>query len=184
MTTVWRRAMVYLGLGPDDEYDDYAAHGDDRAAAPEAAPVRPVTRPQAAAPSARPRPQAPIYSTPPESGDPGGVRPVPMSSEDPSKPRVRAVPQRASVRPFLVAPTSFGQVQEVADKFKAGQAVAMDMAEADRELARRLIDFLSGMCYGIGGEMEKLGNGFLLSPLGVEVPGDERRRLLTEVFGD
>lgn len=183
MTTVWRRAMVYLGLGPDEDYDDFAAHGDDRSYAPEPAPARPMARPQAA--PQRPRPQAPIYSTPPEMGDSGAVRPVPMSAEDSSKPRVRAVPQRASVRPVLVAPTSFGQVQEVADKFKAGQAVAMDMGEADRELARRLIDFLSGMCYGIGGEMEKLGNGlFLLSPVGVEVPGDERRRLLDQVFGD
>jgi cell division inhibitor SepF len=76
-------------------------------------------------------------------------------------------------------------VQEVADKFKAGQAVAVDMGNADRELSRRLIDFLSGMCYGIGGEMEKIENGlFLLSPVGVEVPADERRRLINGVLGD
>ena len=59
------------------------------------------------------------------------------------------------------------------------------MGRADRELSRRLIDFLSGMCYGLVGEMEKLGNGlFLLSPVGVEVPADERRRLVNELMGD
>ncbi|CAB4926822.1 MAG: DUF552 domain-containing protein [Actinobacteria bacterium] len=186
MTTVWRRTMVYLGLGPDDEYDDYGTQGDLSGGVAE--PVTPISRPAAARPAVAAqaqRPQAPIYSTPPESGDGPAVRPVPITAEDPSKPRVRAVPQRSNARAHLVTPTSFGMVQEVADKFKAGQAVAVDMGEADRELSRRLIDFLSGMCYGIGGEMEKIENGlFLLSPIGVEVPADERRRLLNSVLGD
>lgn len=187
MTTVWRRAMVYLGLGPDEEYDDYATHGDHHDSGVE--PVRPMSRPAPtrppATPTQRPPAQAPIYSTPPDAGEGISVRPVPITGEDPSKPRVRAVPQRSSARAHLVTPTSFGMVQEVADKFKAGQAVAVDMGSADRELSRRLIDFLSGMCYGIGGEMEKLGNGlFLLSPVGVEVPADERRRLVNDVIGD
>ena len=186
MTTVWRRAMVYLGLGPDDEYDDYGAQGDLNGAPAER--VSPISRPAPVRPQAVPqtqRPQAPIYSTPPEAGDGTSVRPVPIAGEDPSKPRVRAVPQRSNARAHLVTPTTFAMVQEVADKFKAGQAVAVDMGEADRELSRRLIDFLSGMCYGIGGEMEKVENGlFLLSPIGVEVPADERRRLITAVLGD
>jgi len=188
MTTVWRRAMVYLGLGPDEEYDDYATQGDYAESGVE--PVRPMSRPAPvrpapAAPTPRTPAQAPIYSTPPDPAEGISVRPVPITGEDPSKPRVRAVPQRSSARAHLVVPTSFGMVQEVADKFKAGQAVAVDMSRADRELSRRLIDFLSGMCYGIGGEMEKIGNGlFLLSPVGVEVPADERRRLLSDVTED
>ena len=188
MTTVWRRAMVYLGLGPDEEYDDYATQGDLADSGVE--PVRPVgrpapVRPAPATPTSRIAAQAPIYSTPPDPAEGTSVRPVPITGEDPSKPRVRAVPQRSSARAHLVVPTTFGMVQEVADKFKAGQAVGVDMGQADRELSRRLIDFLSGMCYGIGGEMEKIGNGlFLLSPVGVEVPADERRRLLSEVSGD
>jgi len=188
MTTVWRRAMVYLGLGPDEEYDDYATGGDLAGNGVEsAAPVsRPAAvRPAPAMPSPRPAAQAPIYSTPPDPTEGTSVRPVPITGDDASKPRVRAVPQRSNARAHLVTPTSFGMVQEVADKFKAGQAVAVDMGRADRELSRRLIDFLSGMCYGIGGDMEKLGNGlFLLSPVGVEVPADERRRLVNELMGD
>jgi cell division inhibitor SepF len=188
MTTAWRRAMVYLGLGPDEEYDDYAAQGDLTDSGVGSVP--PVSRPSAVRPTpATPTPrtpaQAPIYSTPPDPAEGTSVRPVPITGEDASKPRVRAVPQRSNARAHVVTPTSFGMVQEVADKFKAGQAVAVDMEQADRELSRRLIDFLSGMCYGIGGEMEKIGNGlFLLSPVGVEVPADERRRLVSELLGD
>jgi general secretion pathway protein C len=119
--------MVYLGLGPDEEYDDYATQGDLADSGVE--PVRPVgrpapVRPAPATPTSRIAAQAPIYSTPPDLAEGTSVRPVPITGQDPSKPRVRAVPQRSSARAHLVVPTTFGMVQEVADKFKAGQAVA------------------------------------------------------------
>jgi cell division inhibitor SepF len=47
-----------------------------------------------------------------------------------------------------------------------------------RDLSRRLIDFASGLCYGIGGQMEKVANSvYLLTPSNVEVSAEERRRL-------
>jgi cell division inhibitor SepF len=185
MATMWRKAMLYLGLGPDDEYDDYDAVPDDRPA-----PVRE----QAAAvrqPPARPAPpstanrgrtvqvQPPAFSTPPpEPSEPPAVRTLPVSGDESPKPRVRAVPRTPQKQPHVVEPTSFNQAQEVADKFKANQPVAMDLLEADRELSRRLIDFSSGLCYGLGGNMEKVANHvYLLTPAGVEVTADERRKL-------
>lgn len=54
----------------------------------------------------------------------------------------------------------------------------MDLSDVDRELARRLIDFSSGMCYALGGNMERVTPGvYLLTPSGVEVSAEERRRL-------
>ena len=187
MSSMWRNAMVYLGLGPDDEYDDYAASPDDRPLSP---PPSQVVR-QTARPSGTVRPRPPasagvVLSTPPETGEVSGVRPIPASSapsanrgfEDASKPRVRAVPRRQSVRPHLVTPTSFNQAQDIADNFKAGNAVAMDLYDADRDLSRRLIDFSSGLCYGLGGNMEKVAAGvYLILPVGVEVPAEERALL-------
>ena len=187
MSSMWRNAMVYLGLGPDDEYDDYAASPDDRPLSP---PPSQVVR-QTARPSGTVRPRPPasagvVLSTPPETSEVSGVRPVPASSapsanrgfEDASKPRVRAVPRRQSVRPHLVTPTSFNQAQDIADNFKAGNAVAMDLYDADRDLSRRLIDFSSGLCYGLGGNMEKVAASvYLIVPVGVEVPAEERALL-------
>lgn len=178
MATMWRKAMVYLGLGPDDDYDDYGASPDERPSAPEQPqPVRQQSRPTG---TVRPRPPAPMNQPQPQdSFDSPTVRPVPVG-DDPSSSRVRAVPRRPNVRPELVAPTSFNQAQDVADNFKAGKAVAMDLLDADRDLSRRLIDFSSGLCYGLGGHMEKLaGSIYLVTPLGVEVPADERERLAT-----
>ena len=175
----WRKTMVYLGLGPDEEYDEYAPVVDDRPAPPEMA-----ARPAPPRPSTSVRPQAPVLSTPPEPNEQSTVRAVPMG-EDLSKPRVRAVPRRVGARPMLVEPTVFAHAQEVADHFKQGRPVAMDLADADRDLARRLIDFSSGLCYGLGGQMQKLGGSiYLVIPTGVEVSEADRAELADGSFED
>jgi cell division inhibitor SepF len=70
-----------------------------------------------------------------------------------------------SVEPTTVRPRRFDQAQEVADRFKEGNPVIMNLEGADREVARRLIDFASGLCYGLDGSMEKVANGvYLLKP--------------------
>lgn len=100
----------------------------------------------------------------------GGVRPRPQV--------VRPVPMTANAKPHVVVPASFNQAQDVADTFKTNQPVVMNLQGADRELSRRLIDFASGLCYGLGGQMERLVNQvYLLTPSNVEVSADERRRL-------
>jgi cell division inhibitor SepF len=64
-----------------------------------------------------------------------------------------------------VRPRGFEQAQEVADFFKSGQPVIMNLEAADREVSRRLIDFASGLCYALEGSMEKVASGvYLLKP--------------------
>ena len=66
---------------------------------------------------------------------------------------------------------------------KNQQPVIMDLQDADRDLARRLIDFASGLCYGLGGQMERLDNQvYLLTPANVTVSSEERRRLRERGF--
>ena len=88
------------------------------------------------------------------------------------------MPVTPNAKPFVVMPTSFNQAQDVADKYKGSQPVIMNLQGADRDLSRRLIDFASGLCYGVGGQMERVANNvFLLTPSNVEVSAEERRRL-------
>ncbi len=90
-------------------------------------------------------------------------------------------PQRASNRssntsnePTTVRPRRFDQAQEVADRFKEGNPVIMNLEGADREVARRLIDFASGLCYGLDGSMEKVANGvYLLKPIAARTPRND-----------
>lgn len=193
MATMWRRAMLYLGLGPDDEYDDYESVPEERPAPREpVASTRPAPTRQSMARPAPPRPtqgrtravpapgQVPAFSTPPpEPNEPPAVRTLPVPGDGaPKPPRVRAVPRTPQKLAHVVVPTSFKDAQEIADKFKASQPVAMDLLDVDRELSRRLIDFSSGLCYGLAGKMDKVANHlYLLTPVGVEVSPDELRRL-------
>ena len=93
-------------------------------------------------------------------------------------PVVRAIPNAMSAKPYVVSPASFNEAQEVADKYKGNVPVIMNLQDVDRDLSRRLIDFASGLCYGIGGSMEKVAHQvYLLTPSNVEVSPEERRRL-------
>lgn len=184
MTSMLRRAMLYLGLGPDDEYDDYDAVDEQRAA-----PMRPAPS-QASRYPAGPAPTR-DYDREPDSGPSSSVRTIggqavrPQPSGDggdpAARPRtavVRPLQPVASAKPHVVAPTSFNQAQEVADKLKGNQPVIVNLQNVDRDLSRRIIDFASGLCYGIGGQMERVANQvFLLTPSNVEVSAEDRRRL-------
>jgi cell division inhibitor SepF len=184
MTSMLRRAMLYLGLGPDDEYDDY-----DPVDEPHRAPVR-APGPAASRYPAAPAPTRDIEREPdvgPSSSvrtiGGQGVRPQPSGEGgDPgARPRtavVRPLQPVASAKPYVVAPTSFNNAQEVADKLKGNQPVIVNLQNVDRDLSRRIIDFASGLCYGVGGQMERVANQvFLLTPSNVEVSAEERRRL-------
>lgn len=197
---MWRKAMVYLGLGDDAEYDEHdARHGDepDRGTARDRSYQPPQRQPQSSNVSTVP-PVKPVGTYPDESSALGAVRPIGSRGGDPreimpvgqnvnpsglgtARPRpqvVRPIPVTPHAKPHVVVPSSFNQAQQVADKFKYGQPVIMNLQDADRELSRRLIDFSSGLCYGLGGQMERLANQvYLLTPTNVEVSAEERRRL-------
>ncbi len=191
MSSTWRRAMLYLGLGPDEEYDDYDAR-DDRYPATTAGPVmgsgvgtpvpvrpvQPVAQdPRQVAPSLEPQVAddtvSAIRAIPNDVGS-SGVTPLdPIGGS-----AVRPIPAVAKAKPHVVSPTSFTEAQDVADRFKGSQPVIINLQGADRDLARRLIDFASGLCYGLGGQMERVADQvYLLTPSDVEVSDEERRRL-------
>ena len=69
------------------------------------------------------------------------------------------------MEPHTVRPRRFDQAQEVADAFKGGTPVIMNLEGTERDVARRLIDFGSGICYALDGTMEKVATGvYLLKP--------------------
>lgn len=93
---------------------------------------------------------------------------------------VRAVPNAAV---HLTAPTTFNDVEEVGVRFRSGVPVIMDLADASETVAKRVLDFASGLIYGLEGRIERVGDRvFLLTPLGVEVSTEERRKLSARGF--
>ena len=111
---------------------------------------------------------APVPATPASSGTQSAVG------------TVRAVVVPKTTRPQLIIPKSFNDAQQVADAFKDALPVIVNMQSAERDLARRLIDFSSGLCYGLGGQMERVAEQvYLLTPDDVEVDDEERQRFST-----
>lgn len=100
------------------------------------------------------------------------------------RPGFRAVPpQKPQVH--VVAPARFADAQEIGDKLRESQPVIVNLQLAERDLARRMIDFCSGVAYALAGSMEKVAeNVFLLTPSNVEVPAEERARLSERGLAD
>ncbi len=87
------------------------------------------------------------------------------------------------VRVHLVAPKSFNDAQDVADKFKDAIPVILNLQGSDTDLSKRLIDFSSGLTYALEGGMQRIADKvFLLTPRNVEVSAEERARLLEKGF--
>lgn len=73
---------------------------------------------------------------------------------------------------MLLEPHSYDEVQEIADQLKNRKAVVINLQRIPREQAKRIVDFLSGTVYAIGGDIQKLGsNIFLCTPDNVNVTG-------------
>jgi cell division inhibitor SepF len=175
----WKRTMDYLGLGPDDAYEDYdepvepepqtrgsrSASNDNRGRsrggqAWPADPEDPTVRAAPARPSYPSRDfESPTRRSAQPSDDSGAHA---RTARAAPSPRVTPAPPG---EPATVRPRRFDQAQELADKFKRGQAVILNLESTERDVARRLIDFASGVCYSLDGSMEKVDTGvYLLKP--------------------
>lgn len=77
-----------------------------------------------------------------------------------------------SAKVFLAEPRVYAEAQDIADQLKNRRAAVVNLQRIEREQAKRIIDFLSGTVYAIGGDIQKIGTDiFLCTPDNVEVSG-------------
>lgn len=73
---------------------------------------------------------------------------------------------------ILVEPRAYSESQQIADYLKKRNTVVVNLKRVTSDQAKRLIDFLTGTIYAIGGDLQKLGNGiYLCTPNNVNVQG-------------
>ena len=73
----------------------------------------------------------------------------------------------------LVKPERFDNVSEIADHLRDKHSVLLNLENTDRNIARRLVDFLSGCAYAVDGKIKKVAaSAYLLTPYNVEIVGD------------
>lgn len=80
------------------------------------------------------------------------------------------LPSQKAVKVIVLEPSSFDEVPGIAEHLRNRRPVLVNLDAADKDVARRIIDFLSGTTYAISGTTQKVGNGvFLFAPANVDV---------------
>jgi cell division inhibitor SepF len=172
----WHRALVYFGLAeeyPEELYEEEPAPGADLE-------VHYRERPNVRRLRRRRDEFDEIFAEE-DGGDAPGARGGRGRAPTPLRP----VGSRGNgdVRVHLVVPKSFNDAQQVADKFKEAVPVILNLQGTDTDLAKRLIDFASGLTYALDGGMQRIADKvFMLTPRNVEISAEERARLIEKGF--
>ncbi len=155
MKDMWQKSLVYFGLVDEEEAEDEEFDDEE------------------------------IFGGSPYDDSPPSVRKIDRTPDVKRAQRTAALRSVTSpqVRVHIVEPRSFNDAQQIGDKFKANIPVILNLQASDPELSKRLIDFASGLTYGLDGGMQRVAERvFLLTPSNVDVSAEERRRLQERGF--
>ena len=150
-----------------EEYDEFGDEYAEAPAEPRSAPA-PEPRRSAAPPVDRRNNPFSDYDAPPRPSIPRRDKVVNLGGG-----------QQAQV--VLVKPERFEAAAEIADHIRERRSVVLNLEEAPKDVARRLVDFLSGVAYALDGKIGKVAaNTFIITPNNVDVMGD----LMDELSGN
>lgn len=78
----------------------------------------------------------------------------------------------------VIAPETFEDARDIADHLKSKKPCVVNLENVDKEISRRIIDFLSGSVYALDGNIQKISTGiFLIAPYNVSIMGDFKDEL-------
>lgn len=157
--SVWKKTLLYLGLVEEDEMDGQMDLVEEP---PQRAPstIRKISREE--------------LST---------VRqPPPARTQAPPPPAHAA---RALGQIHKVSPSAYDDAKEIGDKLKSSVPVIMNLQGVEDDTFKRLTAFASGLAYGLGGDVQRLGpRMYLITPANVEVSAEDRQRLKRGLFNE
>jgi len=105
----------------------------------------------------------------------------PEIAEEPKKTASRIVPVRQQPRKLstsgmevcVIKPTSVEDAREITETLLANRTVVLNLEGIDVDVAQRIIDFTSGSCYAISGNLQKISHYiFIITPSSVDISGD------------
>ena len=176
LSDVWARTLVYFGIAEEEDWDEDGYLTEEELAEPYERRTCAACR--RGARGATTTTTGPIPS--PTAQRTSILRPRSSAR------RVRnlePVQAPGASRVHLILPRSFNDAQQVADRFKNGVPVILNLQSADAELSKRLIDFASGLTYALDGGMQRIADKvFLLTPSDVELSAEDRARMLERGF--
>lgn len=99
------------------------------------------------------------------------AKPVPANTANNNIVSLQSVQKSSKV--VLLEPRAYADAQEVADHLNNKRAVVVNLQRIQRDQGKRIVDFLSGTVYAIGGDIQKIGTDiFLCTPANVDVSGN------------
>ncbi len=150
----------------DDDFDDF----DDEQPAPR--------RQRASRASAAPAPSAfddmdDEYSFGGSSSTGSSTRRTPPFANSTGGNKVVNIHTTAQMQVVLVKPDRFDNVSDIAEHLRSKHAVVLNLEATNKDVARRLVDFLSGCAYALDGKIKKIAiSTYIITPYNVDIVGD------------
>lgn len=150
----------------EDEEDDF-----EEEAASNMTPIEKAKRvekaPESEYPAAKPAVATPIRAAMPTESQSRGRKVVNINTT-------------TQLKVVLVRPDKFEDASEIADHLRDKRTVVLNLESTERDIARRLLDFLSGVAYAQEGKIKKVAaSTYIITPYNVDIIGD--RSLLDEL---
>lgn len=150
-----------MRLGPDDD-DDFYDDGYDEAEADKPKKnhkLQPASTPEFTEPE-------PVAETKrPKEKTQSKITPMRSSS--------KRSQTTSGMEVCVIKPTSFEESREITETLLTNRTVVLNMEGLDVDIAQRIIDFASGSCYAINGNLQKISNYiFIITPESVDISGD------------
>lgn len=99
-------------------------------------------------------------------------------SADGKKNKVVKIHTTAQLKLVVMQPESFDDARDIANHLKNKKPVVMNLEFVEKDVARRIVDFLSGAVYAVDGNIQKVSNGiFIITPYNVGIMGDFKDEL-------
>ena len=90
--------------------------------------------------------------------------------------KIKVMPQAQQVKMVITQPTSFEQSEEICNYLKEKKSIIVNLEYVNKDVARRIVDFISGGVHALDGHIQKVSNAiFLVAPVNYEIASDLAR---------
>lgn len=90
--------------------------------------------------------------------------------------KIFAMPQAQQIKMVISQPTGFEQSEEICSFLKEKKAVIVNLEYVNKDIARRIVDFISGAVFAVDGHIQKVSNSiFLIAPANYEINNEMAR---------
>lgn len=87
--------------------------------------------------------------------------------------KVVGMPGMQQVRVVISQPSTFEQSEEICEHLKEKKSIIVNLEYVNKDVARRIVDFISGAVYGLDGNIQKISNSiFLVAPFNYEITNE------------